>query len=135
MPSNEDRRYQILIDQGDDEELIFIYKDSEGAIVNLTGVVAEFIVDWGFSRNEITGVQIGAAGSITLSSPSNGITITPAEGKISVRLTDDQTSTIPLSGVFAAINNVSYQLRLTWPGSGYKETLIAGPLRVFRDRF
>jgi len=134
MPSNEDRRYQINIDQGDDETLIFRYKDSNGDVVNLTGSSASFIIDWGVAKNQITGAQIAASGSLTLSSPSNGITIDGAAGQITVTITDAQTSLLPSSGVWEAVQNASYQLRVTFPGDA-KETLIAGPLRIFRNRF
>jgi hypothetical protein len=105
IPSN------IVIDQARDWNLTVTYQDSTGTAINLTGYTAQFAISSGFN-NTI---------ALQLSSPSNGITITGATGKIALAATATQTS-IDAGSYTAELIIVS--------GSGIKTSLLKGNIVV-----
>jgi hypothetical protein len=105
--------YNDTIDQGADYYVNFQYKDSAGVAINLTGYTAAMQLR--FTPESATAV-------LSLSSPSNGITITGATGLVAVRITAAQTTT--LSPIIYA-----YDLELT-SGAGIVTRLVQGNFTV-----
>jgi hypothetical protein len=100
----------LTIDQGADFFITFVYKDSAGVPINLTGFTANM---------QLRANYDSALAALSLSTnPSGGITITPTLGQISVRATAAQTGAVP------ALDYV-YDLEITSSG-GIVTRLIQG---------
>ena len=101
--------YNITIDQGATYTLAISYKDSNGAAINLTNYTAAM---------QLRSTYTSADAVLSLSSPSNGIVITPATGLINLTITDTQTAAL-LATTFV------YDLEITSP-TNVKTRLIQG---------
>jgi hypothetical protein len=105
--------YNAVIDQGADYYVNFTYQDSAGTPINLTNYTAAM---------QLRFTPASATAVLSLSSPSNGITITGATGLVAVHITAAQTTTLnPLI--------YDYDLELTSSG-GIVTRLIQGNLTV-----
>jgi hypothetical protein len=104
--------YNATIDQGATWSVTVTYKDSTGAPINLTGYTAALQV-----RQQYSSVDA----DLTLTSPSNGIVITPLTGVVVVTMTATQTAALA-EGYYV------YDLELT--SGTYKDRLIQGQLTV-----
>lgn len=104
--------YNATIDQGATWSVTVTYKDSTGAPINLTGYTAALQV-----RQQYSSVDA----DLTLTSPSNGIVITPLTGVVVVTMTAAQTAALA-EGYYV------YDLELT--SGTYKDRLIQGQLTV-----
>lgn len=83
-------KYTLTLERGANENKVFIYKDSTGSAVNLTGYTASTIfLD-----------KAGGATLLTLSSPSSGIVLGGAAGTITHSFTLSQVAALPQKGVF-----------------------------------
>jgi hypothetical protein len=101
----------VVIDQARDWFLTVQYEDPSGTPINLTGYTAAFAMSQGFN-NSI---------ELQLSSPSNGITITPSTGTIAIHATATQT----------AIDAGTYTAELiVTSASGVETSLLKGNLVV-----
>jgi hypothetical protein len=105
--------YNTIIDQGADWYITFTYKDSAGAAINLTGYTAAM---------QLRSEPSDATSVLSLSSPSNGITITGATGTIAVRATAAQTGAISEGYYY-------YDLEIT-SGAGIITRLVQGQIEV-----
>jgi hypothetical protein len=88
-------RYDLNIDQGSTFTRIFVYKDSNGDAIDLTGYSAQMMIRKSFN----------AAGEPIFDSDveSGSLTVTtPASGEITLNMTDDVTQDFPapLEGVY-----------------------------------
>lgn len=77
--------YNATVDQGATFTLEVIYKDSAGLPINLTGYTAALQV----RQNYYDEVAL-----VSLTSPSNGIVITPLLGKINITMSSAQTGSL-----------------------------------------
>jgi len=83
-------KYNFNIDQGATFTTSILYKDSEGAAVNLTGYGARMQI-----RRNIADTEY-----VLSLTDSSGLTITANEGKIGILITAAQTTLIPAGGYF-----------------------------------
>ena len=104
------------VDQNTTFTFIVDYKDSDGNPINLTGATAKLQV-----RDTKGGTKL----AFTLTSPSSGITIDAANGKLTIRMTPTQTSKLfyPKS---------SYDLMIT-DSNSIKTKIIEGFLTLSRS--
>jgi hypothetical protein len=105
--------YNATIDQGATFSLTVVYKDENGVAINLTGFTAALQIRQSYSD---------AAALVTLSSPSNGIAITPLTGTIVITMTAAQTGSLD-EGYYV------YDLEITSSG-GIVTRLIQGQFTV-----
>jgi hypothetical protein len=105
--------YNATIDQGATFSLQVVYKDENGVAINLTGYTAALQVRQNYY--DTTAV-------VSLSSPSNGITITGATGTINITMTAVQTGALD-EGFYV------YDLEITSSG-GIVTRLIQGQFTV-----
>jgi len=103
----------FIIDQGANWSVTFVYKNSAGTAINLTGYTAAL---------QIRDTYADSTTDLSLSSPSNGITITGATGTIAVTATAAQTAAI-------AAGNYVYDLEIT-SGGGIVTRLVQGKVSV-----
>lgn len=108
--------FPIVIDQGATFDLPIIYQDSGGNVIDLTGYTAKMQVR---ETPEATGSPL-----VDLSSPSNGITITGASGKIEIIISSSLTAAL------VAPANAWYDLFITSPG-GITEKLLFGAVTIY----
>ena len=92
--------HNFVIDQGADWYATFVYKDSGGTAINLTGYTAAL---------QIRDTYADSTTDLALTS-SNGITITGATGTLAVHATAAQTTAI-------AAGNYVYDLEITSAGA------------------
>ena len=104
--------YNTTIDQGADWYVTFVYKDSGGTAINLTGYSAAL---------QLRDTYADTATDLSLTSAS-GITITGATGTLEVRATAAQTAAI-LAGTYV------YDLEIT-SGAGVVTRLVQGRIVV-----
>lgn len=104
--------YNATIDQGATWSVVVTYKDSTGAVINLTGYTAAMQVRQQYSS---------ADADLTLTSPSGGIVITGATGVVTITMTATQTAALE-EGFYV------YDVELT--SGSYKDRLIQGQLTV-----
>jgi hypothetical protein len=104
--------HNFTIDQGSDWFTTFVYKDSAGTVINLTGYTAAL---------QIRDTYADSATDLSLTVGS-GITITAASGKIDVRATAAQTGAI-------AAGQYVYDLEITSSG-GVVTRLVQGKITV-----
>ena len=71
------------VDQNTTFTFVVEYKDSNGSAINLTGYSAKL---------QVRDTKGGAKLAVSLTSPSGGITIDAALGKLTVKMTPTQTS-------------------------------------------
>jgi len=71
------------VDQNATFSFIVEYKDAAGAAINLTGASAKM---------QVRDTKGGSKLAVTLTSPSSGITIDGAAGKVTIKMTPDQTN-------------------------------------------
>jgi hypothetical protein len=106
--------YNTVIDQGADWFINFTYQNPAGTPVNLTGYTAAL---------QIRTSPLAATAVLSLTSPSNGITITGATGLIECRATAIQTAAIT-NGKYA------YDIEITAPSTGVVTRLAQGTVDV-----
>ena len=104
--------YNCTIDQGADWYVTFVYKDSAGTAIDLTGYTAAMMVRDTYANSTTV---------LSLTS-SSGITITPLTGTLQVRATATQTAAI-------AAGSYVYDLEITSAGS-IKTRLVQGKITV-----
>ena len=104
--------YNATIDQGATWSVVVTYKDSTGVPINLTGYTAAMQVRQQYSSD---------TAELTLTSPSNGIVITPSTGIVTITMTAVQTAALE-EGYYV------YDVELT--SGTYKDRLIQGQLTV-----
>lgn len=104
--------YNTTIDQGADWFVTFVYKDSDGTAINLTGYSAAL---------QLRDTYADTTTDLSLTSAS-GITITGATGTLEVRATAAQTAAI-------AAGTYVYDLQIT-SGSGIVTRLVQGRIVV-----
>lgn len=104
--------YNATIDQGATWSVVVTYKDSTGVPINLTGYTAAMQVRQQYSSD---------TAELTLTSPSNGIVITPSTGIVTITMTAVQTAALE-EGYYV------YDVELT--SGSYKDRLIQGQLTV-----
>lgn len=92
--------HNFIVDQGADWYATFVYKDSGGTAINLTGYTAAL---------QIRDTYADSTTDLALTSTS-GITITGATGTLAVRATATQTAAI-------AAGNYVYDLEITSSGA------------------
>jgi len=104
------------VDQNTTFTFIIEYKDANGNPINLTGASAKL---------QVRDTKGGSKLAFTLTSPSSGITIDPALGKLTIRMTPTQTNKLfyPKS---------SYDLMLT-DSNAVKTKLIEGFITLSRS--
>ena len=102
----------FVIDQGSDWYATFVYKDSGGTAINLTGYTAAL---------QIRDTYADSTTDLSLTSTS-GITITGATGTLAVRATAAQTAVI-------AAGQYVYDLEITSSG-GIVTRLVQGKISV-----
>ena len=105
--------YNATIDQGATFNLEVIYKDEAGTPINITGYSAAL---------QIRQNYYDTTALLTLTSPSGGIVITGAAGKINITMTDVQTGSLD-EGFYV------YDLEITSSG-GIVTRLIQGQFTV-----
>ena len=105
--------YNATIDQGATWTLEVVYKNEAGTPINLTGYTAAL---------QIRQNYYDTTALITLTSPSNGIVITGATGKINITMTNVQTGGLD-EGFYV------YDLEITSSG-GIVTRLIQGQFTV-----
>ena len=103
----------FVIDQGANWFVTFVYKDSAGTAINLTGYTAAL---------QIRDTYADSTTDLSLTSPSGGITITAATGTIAVTATAAQTSAIPAG-------NYVYDLEIT-SSTGIVTRLVQGKISL-----
>jgi hypothetical protein len=103
--------YNFTLDQGSTWTLQIVYKDSNGAAVNLTGYTAEMQVRRKFDSDNPV---------LTLSTSNGGITIVPLTGTLNLIATDEQADIDP--GLYV------YDLELSI--GGVRTRLIQGTVTV-----
>lgn len=104
--------YNATIDQGATWSVVVTYKDSTGTPINLTGYTAAMQVRQQYNSD---------TAELTLTSPSNGIVITPLTGVVTITMTALQTAALA-EGYYV------YDVELT--AGSYKDRLIQGQLTV-----
>ena len=104
--------YNCIVDQGADWYVTFVYKDSSGTAINLTGYTAAMMVRDTYANS---------ATVLSLTS-SSGITITPLTGTLQVRATATQTAAI-------AAGSYVYDLEIASAG-GIKTRLVQGKITI-----
>jgi hypothetical protein len=104
-------RENLIIDQGADWYVTFVYEDSTGTPINITGFTAAM---------QLRSLPSDSATALSLTTGS-GITITGATGTIAIHATAAQTGAIQ-AGVYY------YDLEIT--GSGIVTRLIQGQITV-----
>jgi hypothetical protein len=104
--------YNCIVDQGADWYVTFVYKDSAGVAIDLTGYTAAMMVRDTYADTTT---------DLSLTS-SSGITITPLTGTLQVRATATQTAAI-------AAGSYVYDLEITSAGS-IKTRLVQGKITV-----
>lgn len=104
------------VDQNTTFTFVVEYKDNDGNVINLTGASAKL---------QVRDTKGGAKLAFTLTSPSSGIVIDPALGKLTVRMTPTQTNKLfyPKS---------SYDLMLT-DSNAVKTKLLEGFITLSRS--
>ena len=105
--------YNATIDQGATFTLEVIYKDSAGTPINLTGYTAALQVRQNYYDETAL---------VSLTSPSNGIVITPLLGKINITMSSTQTGSLD-EGIYV------YDLEIN-AGGGTITRLIQGQFTV-----
>ena len=103
----------FVIDQGANWFVTFVYKNSAGTAINLTGYSAAL---------QIRDTYADSTTDLSLTSPSGGITITAATGTIAVTATAVQTAAI-------AAGSYVYDLEITSSG-GIVTRLVQGKISV-----
>jgi hypothetical protein len=103
--------YNFTLDQGSVFYINLAYQNPDGTPINLTGMSAKMQL----ARSYRTPKEL------ILSSPSNGIVITPLTGKIAVTITDEQTGLLG-SGFYV------YDLELD--NAGVIDRIIQGTITV-----
>lgn len=103
--------YNFTLDQGSTWTLQIVYKDSNGAPINLTGYTAEMQVRRKFDSDTPV---------LTLSTSNGGITIVGATGTLNLIATDEQ----------AAIDPGLYVYDLELSTGGVRTRLIQGTVTV-----
>jgi hypothetical protein len=103
--------YNFTLDQGSTWTLQIVYKDSNGAPINLTGYTAEMQVRRKFDSDTAV---------LTLSTSNGGITIVGATGTLNLIATDEQ----------AAIDPGLYVYDLELSTGGVRTRLIQGTVTV-----
>lgn len=106
------KRYDITIEQGSTFELVVEWKDPAGAAINLTGYTAAMQIRRTY----------GAPVLVSLTSPSGGITIDAALGKLTLTIARSTTQTLP-----APVQGV-YDLEVTTGTTTYR--LLEGSVLV-----
>jgi hypothetical protein len=76
--------YDIVIKQGASFKLDLTYEDGDGNPINLTGATARMQI------------RSGGDALVTLSSPSDGITLGGSSGTIAVRIWANETDSLPV---------------------------------------
>ena len=104
--------YSTTIDQGADWYINFIYQDSTGTAINLTGYTAAL---------QIRSLPSDPTSFLSLTS-SSGIVITPATGKLAVHATAAQTGAIDAGRYY-------YDLEITSP-TAMITRLVQGQVQV-----
>ena len=104
--------YNATVDQGADWYVTFVYKDSAGTAINLTGYTAAMMVRDTF----------GDTATVLSLTNSSGITITAATGTLQVRATAAQTRAI-------TAGNYVYDLEITSAG-GIVTRLVQGKIVI-----
>ena len=105
--------YNTIIDQGANWFITFTYQDSAGVAINITGYTAAL---------QLRSEPSDATAVLSLSSPSNGITITGATGTIAVTASAAQTGAISEGFYY-------YDLEIT-SGAGIVTRLVQGQIEV-----
>jgi NADH:ubiquinone oxidoreductase subunit F (NADH-binding) len=105
--------YNTTIDQGADWYINFTYQDSNGTAINLTGYTAAM---------QLRAPTDSITASLSLTSPSGGITITGATGLVAVHATAAQTGALN-EGIY------EYDLEIT-SGSSIVTRLVQGQITV-----
>jgi NADH:ubiquinone oxidoreductase subunit F (NADH-binding) len=105
--------YNTIIDQGADWFITFTYQNSSGTPINITGYTAAL---------QLRSEPSDATAVLSLSSPSNGITITGATGTVAVTATAAQTGAISPGYYY-------YDLEIT-SGSAVVTRLAQGQIEV-----
>ena len=105
--------YNATIDQGATWSVTVTYKNANGTAINLTGYTAAMQVRQQYSSE---------TADLTLTSPSNGIAITPLTGVVVITMTASQTRALE-EGYYV------YDVELTSSG-GLVDRLIQGQLTV-----
>jgi hypothetical protein len=103
--------YNFTLDQGSVFYINLVYNNPDGTPINLTGMTAKMQLARSFTTVK----------DLTLSSPSNGIVITPLTGNIAVTITDEQTALLG-SGFYV------YDLELD--NAGVIDRIIQGTITV-----
>lgn len=106
--------YNTVIDQGADWFINFTYKNPNGTPVDITGYTAAL---------QIRTSPLAKTAVLTLTSPSDGITITGASGLLECHATAAQTAAIT-NGRYA------YDIEITAPISGVVTRLVQGTVQV-----
>lgn len=103
--------YNFTLDQGSVFYINLVYANPDGTPIDLTGMTARMQLARSFTTVK----------DLTLSSPSNGIVITPLTGNIAVTITDEQTALLG-SGFYV------YDLELD--NAGVIDRIIQGTITV-----
>ena len=106
--------YNTVIDQGADWFINFTYKNPNGTPINLTGYSAAL---------QVRTSPLAKTAVLTLTSPSDGITITALTGLIEVHATAAQTAAIT-NGKYA------YDIEITAPSTNVVTRLVQGTIEV-----
>lgn len=109
--------YNIITEQGTTLSRTFIYKDSAGAIVNLTGYTAAMKVRKLYPATSLQAAHADAA-IISIATGGSGITITGAAGQVDIVVS---ASTLAA----CAAGTYSYDLEVT-SGSGVVTKIARG---------
>jgi hypothetical protein len=104
--------YNFTIDQGSNWNLNVIYKDSAGAVINLTGYTAAMQLRQNYNSD---------TAELTLNTSNGGIVITGAQGKLFLSATAVQT---------AALDAGFYVYDLEISSGGVVTRLIQGQITV-----
>lgn len=104
--------YNFTIDQGSNWNLNVIYKDENGAVINLTGYTAAMQLRQNYNSD---------AADLTLTTSNGGIVITGAQGKLVLAATAAQTGALE-SG------NYVYDLEIT--SGGVVTRILQGQITV-----
>ena len=107
-------KHRLLIEQGATWSRTVVWKDAAGLPIDLTGYSA---------RMQIRSTRQGGTALVSLtSSPAGGITITPAEGKIVLRVEAAETTTLTPGTAFYDLEVVS--------GAGEVTRLLEGGVTI-----
>ena len=105
--------YNATVDQGATFQLTVVYKTDAGVAINLTGYTAALQIRQNYYDDTAL---------VTLTSPSNGIVITPLTGTLAITMTAAQTGSLD-EGFYV------YDLEITSSG-GIVTRLIQGQFTV-----